>query len=175
MNYLLSSILMLFYTSSAAQVIYQLHPSVKDTIDYIEKLEYSLFTITDNNGFNFATIQYNNSGFILIENRSLKKTNGLITEFNDSIVLTQEQITREEQIIEKINAYYYNLTDEGRNLKRKENIRVLERKLSIRFAGPKNERLMLKRARFCSFDESNLNNEFEMGLRPRKDQLDIKQ
>lgn len=172
MNYLFCCILILFHFISTAQVVYTLHPSVGDTIDSLEKLDYSLFPITEINGFNFATILYLNSTFTLIENRSVKQTNGLLKEVNDSIILSQEQIINEEVKIEKINTYFYNLIDEGK--KRNKSDTLIEIKLPIRFAGPKAERLMLRRARLCRFDENNLNNEFETGLRPGKDQLEIK-
>ncbi|MDB9964356.1 hypothetical protein OAD50_04725 [Vicingaceae bacterium] len=175
MNYVLFGTLILRYFVSSAQVLFPLHPSVGDTIDSVEKLDYSLFTNTDNKEFNFAIIQYINSNFTLVENRSEEQLNGLLTKINDSITLTQEQIIKEQQKIEKINSYYYNLVKEDKYLEQKEGDRVLEKKIPIRFAGTKKERLMLKRARLCRFDENKLNNEFETGLRPGKDQQDIKQ
>ena len=167
-NYVGCWTLILSYFVSSAQVVYPLHPAVGDTIDTEEKLDYSLFTNTENKNFNFATIQYIDSNFTLVQNRSVKQLNGLTAVINDSVVLSQTQIIKEQQKIEKINAYYD-------HLKKEENDRVLEQKIPIRFTGPMNERLKLKRARLCRFDENNLNNEFETGLRPIKDQQDSKQ
>ncbi len=174
-NYVCCWTLILSYFVSSAQVVYPLHPAVGDTIDTEEKLDYSLFTNTENKNFNFATIQYIDSNFTLVQNRSVKQLNGLTAVINDSVVLSQTQIIKEQQKIEKINAYYDHLIKEEKNAAQEENDRVLEQKIPIRFTGPMNERLKLKRARLCRFDENNLNNEFETGLRPIKDQQDSKQ
>ena len=106
MKHLIGFAFLLFPFLSFSQDVYPLHPTVGDTIDRGEKLDYSLFANSPNDSFNFSVIKYLNSGFILIKNRAFKGLDGSIKGYSDSTLLTQEQIIEEQQKIQKINAYY---------------------------------------------------------------------
>lgn len=80
-----------------AQDIYPLHPTVGDTIDKFEKLDYSLFPSVGNENFDFAIIRYHNGNYFLET-----KTDSL----TEKLALSKELIIEQQQNIEKINAYY---------------------------------------------------------------------
>jgi|GEM_PF-1377523 len=168
MRFLITTTLLLFSIYSSAQDIYPLHPSVGDTIDLNEKLDYSLFPKSPNRGFNFATIKFLNSGFVLIENRSRKQPNSLIRTFKDSTSLPQEEIIEEQKKIQKINAFYLYLADEAAKPK-KEEYKTVEKQIPVRFDTPVSKKI-LKEARMKTrilLDQRRME-EFQMGLRPRE-------
>lgn len=79
------------------QNAYPLHPSVGDTLEQIEKLDYSLFPFIDNEPFDYGVIGFEGESFVLkihTESANWKQK------------LSQEQIIEAQQNIEKINAYY---------------------------------------------------------------------
>ena len=174
MRSIIASTLLLFSIFCSAQDVYPLHPAVGDTIDSNEKLDYSLLPKSANKGFNFATIQYINSGFVLIENRTRKQPNGLMRRFNDSTHLPQEQIIEEQQKIQKINAFYKYLAEESTKPK-KEEYKAIEKKIPIRFDTPVSK-IILKEARMKTriIEDQRRMKEFQMGLRPREMMIEIR-
>jgi hypothetical protein len=65
MRYLFTAVFLIVSAFILAQGVYPLHPSVGDTIDLNEKLDYSLFPKVDNNNFVYAIIGFNNNNFQL--------------------------------------------------------------------------------------------------------------
>jgi len=95
-----SSLFVLFFflsTPSFSQDIYPLHPSIGDTLESIEKLDYSLFPKVENTGFDYAVIKFQKERFILYTYYNSEE---------NSIALSQEEIIEAQQNIEKINQYY---------------------------------------------------------------------
>lgn len=90
----------LFILSSCtvfSQSAYPLHPSIGDTLESIEKLDYSIFSFIPNSGFEYGSITFEENEFFF---------NAV---FKDSLVkyaLNKEVIIEAQQNIEKINAYY---------------------------------------------------------------------
>ena len=153
---------------SFSQGVYPLHPLVGDTIDRNEKLDYSLFANSKNDNFNFSVIKYLNSGFILVENRTIEEPNETVKDYNDTLLLSQEQIIEEQQKIQKINAYYKYLAEEAKKLKQ-EDYKSLEKKIPIRFDGPISDQLKKEdRMKERLADDQRRMEEFQMGLRPRE-------
>lgn len=151
-----------------SQDVYPLHPSVGDTIDVNEKLDYSLFSKSMNNGFNYATINYINSSFVLIENRTRKQPNGLFRTYTDSTLLAQDQIIEEQQKIQKINAFYQYLAEEAEKPKVVE-YEAPAKKLPIRFEGPISVKLQREdRMRARLKEDQRRMEDFQMGLSPRE-------
>jgi hypothetical protein len=165
------TILTLFYFFASSQVLYPLHPSIGDTIDVTEKLDYSLFTNSSNEGFKYATIQYINKNFTFIERKMITNSNGSTVLFNDSSVLTQQEIIIEQRKIQKVNSYYATL---AKRTEQKQSIEVSEKKIPVRFTAPLAEQRILRTMRFCTFDETSWMSSFELGLRPTEVQLEKK-
>lgn len=94
---LLLSFFCIIVLSISAQDVYPLHPTVGDTIDKYEKLDYSLFPSVKNNNFQFAVILYETDQFYL-ETAS--------DSFLYKYPISQAEIVEQQQNIEKINAYY---------------------------------------------------------------------
>ncbi len=174
MRIALITFLLLACKITFGQNVYPLHPSVGDTIDRDEKLDYSLFSKSPNDGFNFATISYINSGFVVIENRSRKQPNGLIRQYHDTIPLAQEQIIEEQQKIQKVNAYYLYLAKEAEKPKVEEQPKI-DQKIPIRFEGPISKR-MEKESRMKArlIEDQRRMQDFQMGLRPREMMIQIR-
>jgi hypothetical protein len=92
----------LFYLlikSVNSQPYYPLHPSVGDTIDRIEKLDYALFPKIENPELLHCFIDFENDQYFLLAFYQGKQE-------AQKIGLTQEEIVEAQQNIEKINAYY---------------------------------------------------------------------
>ncbi len=174
MRYLIASTLLLFSIFCLAQDVYPLHPSIGDTIDSNEKLDYSLLPNSANKGFNYATIKYINAKFVLIESRTRKQPNGLMRQYNDSTALPQEQIIEEQQKIQKINAYYKYLAEEATKPK-KEEYKPKDKKIPIRFDTPVSKKI-LKEARMKTriIEDQRRMQEFQMGLRPREMMIEFR-
>lgn len=150
---------------SIGQNVYPLHPSVGDTIDLNEKLDYSLFEKTKNTEFGPATIQFINNEFVLIFTYIDSATS---LEIHTTVSISQEDIIAEQQKIQKINAYYKYLAEEEKNPKPKE-YKVLEQKLPIRFDGPISEKIKKDaRMKVRLVEDQRRMDEFQMGLRPRE-------
>ena len=102
MNWKINSFIILFFLFSlklnAQEGVYILHPSVGDTIDRVEKLDYSIFPKTKNPNFKVAYITMKNDSFIL---NAVYFENYKIERF-----LPTEEIIEAQKGIEKINAYY---------------------------------------------------------------------
>lgn len=83
---------------SLGQTYYPLHPVIGDTLDIIEKKDYSLFPKINNTDLKFCLI-YPDSNDLRIK----------AYYHNDSIAsfpLEHREIVEAQQIIEKVNAYY---------------------------------------------------------------------
>tara|TARA_B110000503_G_scaffold140297_1_gene230760 strand:- start:3108 stop:3635 length:528 start_codon:yes stop_codon:yes gene_type:complete len=174
MKHLIGFAFLLFPFLSFSQDVYPLHPTVGDTIDRDEKLDYSLFANSPNDSFNFSVIKYLNSGFILIKNRAFKGLDGSIKGYSDSTLLTQEQIIEEQQKIQKINAYYKYLAEEAKKPKQ-EDYKSLENKIPVRFDGPISDQMRKEsrmKARLAE-DERRME-EFQMGMRPREMRIEFR-
>ena len=168
MKYFVGLVFLFTAIPSFSQGVYPLHPTVGDTIDRDEKLDYSLFAASENDNFNFSVIKYLNSGFILIENRALKESNDTVKYYNDTLLLSQEQIIEEQQKIQKINAYYRYLAEEAKKPKQ-EDYKSVEKKIPIRFDGPISDQLKKEdrmKARLAN-DQRRME-EFQIVLRPRE-------
>lgn len=87
----------LFSTSLLAQDFYPLHPSVGDTIDRIEKLDYSLFPKVSNQDFEFGLIKFIHDEFVFV---------GYYQNEQIEFSLNRNELIEAQQNIEKINAYY---------------------------------------------------------------------
>lgn len=157
-----------------SQNVYPLHPSVGDTIDVTEKLDYSLFPEIENSGFQYATIQFKKNKFILeIVERDIDKETGLEIETSYGQDLSQEKIIEEQQKIQKINAYYKYLAEEATKPK-KQPTQAIQKSVPIRFEGAMSEK-MKKEARMNLRlkEDSRRMQEFEMGLRPREVRIEF--
>ena len=176
MRYLFTAVFLIVSTFISAQGLYPLHPSVGDTIDLNEKLDYSLFPKVENNDFVYAIIDFNNNNFQLytLLEEIIDEETGLVLAYRDSLILKQKQIIEEQQKIQKINAYYHYLAEEAKKPTQKENFPVLERKIPVRFDGPIAER-MKKEARMKTrlADDKRMMNDFQMGMRPREVRLEF--
>lgn len=174
MKHIIGFVFLLFPFFSFAQDVYPLHPTVGDTIDRDEKLDYSLFENSPNDSFNFSVIKYLNSGFILIENKAFKRSDGSILNYNDSTVLTQNQIIEEQQKIQKINAYYKYLAEEAKKPK-KEEYKKLEKKIPVRFDGPISDQMRKEnRMKARLVEDQRRIEEFQMGMRPREMRIEFR-
>ena len=176
MRYLFTAVFLIVSTFISAQGLYPLHPSVGDTIDLNEKLDYSLFPKVENKNFVYSIIGFNNNNFQLytLLEEIIDEETGLVLAYRDSLILKQKQIIEEQQKIQKINAYYHYLAEEAKKPTQKENFPVLERKIPVRFDGPIAER-MKKEARMKTrlADDKRMMNDFQMGMRPREVRLEF--
>lgn len=80
-----------------SQSSYPLHPSVGDTIEVIEKLDYSLFPFVANPNFKYGVISFEDEKFYL---------NAVYNDTTSKHLLSKEAIIEAQKNIEKINAYY---------------------------------------------------------------------
>ncbi len=109
-NYSLAFAILMLIMSHAgkSQDAYPLHPSVGDTLDLLEKLDYSLFPFAENTDFNYGVIRFQEDHFELHSSYV----------GGDSIFsLSQEQLVEAQQNIEKINAYYRLKAEEAKKPK----------------------------------------------------------
>jgi hypothetical protein len=177
MRYLFTAVFLIVSAFISAQGVYPLHPSVGDTIDLNEKLDYSLFPKVDNNNFIYAVIGFNNDNFELytLLEEIVDEETGLVLSYRDSLIVKQEQIIEEQQKIQKINEYFHYLAEEAKKPKQKESFPVLERKIPVRFEGPIAE-IMKKEARMKTrlAEDERMMNDFKMGMRPREMRLDFR-
>lgn len=164
----------LILTTASAQDVYPLHPSVGDTIDLTEKLDYSLFSEIENKGFQHAVIVFREGNFVL-----LVKTDSINEKESESEyaqTLEQESIITEQQKIQKINAYYRYLAEEAKKpkttpLEQPNN----QRKYPIRVEGAMSEKMKKEARMLQRLKEDNRRmQEFEMGLRPRDVRIEFK-
>lgn len=165
----------LFIKAAISQDVYPLHPSVGDSIDLEEKLDYSLFPKIDNNGFEYATIQFEDDMFkLVVFVKYNDKETGLEMETTYQEVLTQEEIIEEQQKIQKVNAYYRYLAEEEKKPKTN-TTQPSPKSVPIRLEGPMSEK-MKKEARMSTRlkEDSRRAQEFEMGLRPRELRIEFK-
>jgi hypothetical protein len=110
MNWKINSIILIFFLTShfsaAQEGVYILHPSIGDTIDRVEKLDYSIFPKTHNPDFKEAYITMKNDSFFL---------NAIYFEnFKKERYLPKEEIIEAQKGIEKVNAYYRLLADSSK-------------------------------------------------------------
>ncbi len=175
MRYILFTFCCFFLTIISAQDVYPLHPSVGDTIDVDEKLDYSLFPKIDNDGFQYATIQFKGEKFVLIVNSIdlIDKEVGLEAETVSDIDLSQEEIIEEQQKIQKVNAYYKYLAEEASKPK-KSVVSAPGKAVPIRLEGAMSEKMKKEARMNVRLKEDNRRlQEFEMGLRPNPRELRI--
>ncbi len=174
MKYLINLAFLTFALVTYSQGVYPLHPSVGDTIDRDEKLDYSLFANSPNDGFNFSVIKYLNSEFILIENRVFLNSDGPLENYHDTLLLSQVQIIEEQQKIQKINTYYKYPAEESLKPK-KEEYKSLEMKIPIRFDGPISDQLKKEnRMKERLVEDQRRLDEFQMGLRPKEMRIEFR-
>ncbi|MEQ8908926.1 MAG: hypothetical protein RIC95_07025 [Vicingaceae bacterium] len=91
-----------FYLSTiglSAQQYYPLHPSIGDTLERIEKLDYALFPKVKNPDLVYCLIDFKDNGYRLL---AFYQGNEQPKEHS----LSQKEIIEAQQIIEKINAFY---------------------------------------------------------------------
>ena len=93
MNSFLLSVLLLSFSIVSAQQSYPLHPSIGDTIDRNEKLDYSLFPAVANQDFKFAIIEFAKDSFFLAISNS--NTSVIKTKF-----LSKEELIEAQKTIE---------------------------------------------------------------------------
>ena len=160
-------LLVLFFLSFklTAQDVYPLHPSIGDTLDLLEKLDYSLFPEVENNGFQYALITYRTDAFFLTSHFD-----------NDSVASTkldQETIIEAQQNIEKVNAYYRYLKE--KETTEKNSTIHTDKAPPIRLEGPMSDK-MRKEARMNVRlqEDARRMQEFQQGLRPRELHIEFK-
>ena len=163
--------------------VYPLHPSVGDTIDVTEKLDYSLFPIVENTNFKSATIKFENDTFFLVVDyeeidTSLTVQGAIVSVYTSSneFPLNQDQIIEEQKKIEKVNAYYRLMAEEKKKEKEQPtNYTKNTKKYPVRLEGAMSEQ-MKKQARMNIRlkEDSRRQQEFEMGLRPREMRIEFK-
>lgn len=166
----MNKLLLLFFSiislqTAMCQSVYPLHPSVGDTIELQEKLDYSLFADVDNNTFQYATIKFENNGFILEVNG--KDNDPLLGEIEIVTTgkLSQEEIIEEQKKIQKINAYYKYLM-ERKEYADNETKKTVEPP-AINLQGPLQERMKKEARMMIRLKEDQIRaNEFQFGLRP---------
>ena len=141
-----------------AQDFYPLHPSVGDTINRIEKLDYSLFSNVSNQNFEYGLIKFINEGFVLV------------TYYNEQTIeypLSRNELIEAQQNIEKINAYY-------RRKAFDDSIKVVESKdrnrptgqTPVYVQGPMNEQAKKEARMFRRIEtDRRIFNEYQRGLR----------
>ena len=83
-----------------AQGLYPLHPMIGDTLDAIEKKDYSLFPKINNSNLNYCLIYIDSSRFRL---KAIYKGDS-----SSTFDLSHNEIVEAQQNIEKINEYYKN-------------------------------------------------------------------
>ena len=171
-HYYVLLLIILFSHLTYGQKNFQLHPSVGNTIEFNEKLDYSLFTQSANGGFEFATIQYIDTNFVHIETRIFSEGVRPVINSKDTIIFAQAVILQEQKKIEKINVYYFNIAKQP---KAKKKLEAPKKKIPVRFPESSVEKRMIERMRFCTFDESEYRSSLEYGLRPTEIQLEINQ
>lgn len=93
----LFGILFFICLSTKAQEVYPLHPSVGDTLEAIEKLDYSLFPKIDNKDFKHGLIKYEEEAFVFY---------AFYEEDEKKLELSQAELIEAQQNIEKVNKYY---------------------------------------------------------------------
>ena len=158
---------------------YPLHPSIGDTIDLEEKLDYSLFPVVPNNAFAYATIHYKKESFVLYINEgiSVDPMSGLEVETTIELPITQEEIIESQKNIEKVNAYYRYLATDSTEKKAESDI--LKNNKGIPMKLENNEKMSEQLKKQFRMDQrlkedAQRMREVEMGLRPREVRLEFR-
>jgi hypothetical protein len=141
------------------QNIYPLHPSVGDTIERTEKLDYSLFSFIPNSDFDYATIVFLRDSFYL----AVKSFNN---ESTSKEFLSKDALIEAQKSIEKINKYYrYLATKKNDTSSYQPQIRK-PKAPPLRMDGPMTEQ-MKKEARMNVRlkDDARRQREIDQGLR----------
>lgn len=147
---------------------YVLHPSVGDTIERLEKLDYSLFPFLENDAFEMATIGFENESFFIL------------AEYDNSDsslhrLLTQEEIIVAQQTIEKINAFYRRQAKEAE--KSTPPINMVERIPNKRATlnAPMNEKMLKDVRMYQRLREDEIRRqEFINGTRPNQIHIEFR-
>lgn len=159
MKSLLSIIFVLICTNASAQQHYPLHPSIGDTIDRNEKLDYSLFPTIANQDFEFATISFEKDSFYLviskIEDNSTQK-----------MLLSKSDLIQAQQNIEKVNRYYRYKANQAKDTNSYQSSLGEQKSRPIRMDGPMTEQ-MKKDARMNIRlrEDARRRKEIEQGIR----------
>ena len=109
-----------------------------DTIDKLEKLDYSLFPKIDNDAFQEARIRFENEKFYL---EVTDTANNLI-----KVAVEREELIEAQQNIEKINEYYRLAEKQKQREEEYPTTSAPKKKYPIRMEGPMSEQ-MRKEAR----------------------------
>jgi hypothetical protein len=91
-------ILFVFPLSIWGQEYYPLHPVIGDTLEAVEKKDYSLFPKVSNKNLDYC--------LIVVDSNKLKLNAFYTADTAKSFPLDHSEIVEAQQIIEKINAYY---------------------------------------------------------------------
>ena len=143
----------------AQQQYYPLHPSLGDTIDRNEKLDYSLFPSIGNQDFEFATIIFEKDSFYL-----------MIRYLNDDTYqkkqLSKTDLIQAQQNIEKINKYYRYKANQAKDTNTYQSSLGEQKSRPIRMDGPMTEQ-MKKDARMNIRlrEDARRKREIEQGIR----------
>ncbi len=158
MKRILLPFLLLLSFSAISQIYYPLHPSVGDTLERLEKLDYSLFPKVSNTEFAYALIQFDNDNYHLI-----------VTDLEGNTSnkeIRKEDLIEAQRNIEKVNAYYKWLADD--KVRKEKEAKLMESKRSqpIRIEGPMTEQ-MKKEARMNVRlrEDARRRREVEQGIR----------
>lgn len=161
-------LLLLLFLSRAAAQVYPLHPSVGDTLDRLEKLDYSLFPQVNNQGFNFAVIQYRDNNFYLDVNYETKDS-------LQAMLLSQETIIEAQQNIEKVNAYYRYEKEAEKKKSSSNSLSSSSKVNNLRLDGPMSEQMKKEsRMNIRLEEDARRMQEFQQGLRPREIHIEFK-
>jgi len=151
--------LLFFFTlinGIAAQTYYPLHPAIGDTIDKLEKLDYSLFPKVDNKSYQFAMILFDNDRYQIDVIDTAGNSNRL--------AVSKEELIEAQQNIEKINKYYRLMASEQTKESHQKSS-LVNKKYPIRLEGPMTEQ-MRKEARMHVRlkEDARRRNEFKQGV-----------
>jgi hypothetical protein len=161
-------LLLFFLLTRVLAQVYPLHPSVGDTLDRLEKLDYSLFPEVNNQGFNYAVIQYRENNFYLDAGYENKDS-------LQSFLLSQENIIEAQQNIEKINAYYRYEKEAEKKTSSSNSLNSSSKINNLRLDGPMSEQMKKESRMNVRLEEdARRMQEFQQGLRPREIHIEFK-
>ena len=138
---------------------YPLHPSIGDTIDRNEKLDYSLFPSIANQYFELATISFEEDSFYLvIAFKNLDST--------QKMLLSKAALIQAQQNIEKVNQYYRYKANQPKDTNSYKSSLGEHKSRPIRMDGPMTEQ-MKKEARMNIRlrEDERRRREYEQGIR----------
>ena len=162
MNSFLLSVLLLSFSIVSAQQSYPLHPSIGDTIDRNEKLDYSLFPAVANQDFKFAIIEFAKDSFFLAISNS--NTSVIKTKF-----LSKEELIEAQKTIEKVNRYYRYQANQPADTNSYQSQLTEVKGRPIRMDGPMTEQIKKEaRMNIRLREDERRRREFDQGIRGRQ-------